>query len=211
MSKWPKIDLKSRWGRLVLIPPRPEDDDEVAALRSDPEALRYLPFEPKSMSAEDCRARREAQAKDDERWDFHIHLTSPLTPAPSTFVGQCGITHIDLPNLSGEIGIAISSRLHRTGIATEALYVVLSHAFEHPELKLHRLQFVTASNNVQMRGWLESFEIEQEHRIREAWADGHGGWLDGLGYSILEAEWPALKTRLEARLAARGIPSGTVV
>ena len=205
MSMWPKLTLKSPWGRIVLAPPQPEYDTDVAALRSDADALRYLPSMPKSVTAEEWRTKREAQATDDEIWSFYIHLAGP---APA-FVGQCALWRIDLPNRAAEIGICVSPRVHRRGIATEALYVVLSHAFEHPDLRLHRVQFVTGATNVQMRGWLEGFGIAVEHRLREAWSDGRGGWLDNVGYSILEGEWPALKTTLEARLAAR-LQSGSV-
>jgi RimJ/RimL family protein N-acetyltransferase len=187
----------------VLTPPGPEDDAVVAAVRSDPETLRYLPFMPTSMSADEWRAEREANSANDEIWKFHVHLANPETAQPALFVGQCGIMRIDAPNRCADIGIIIPSRLHRTGIATEALYLTLSHAFEHPDLKLHRVQFVTSSTNVQMRGWLERFGIEVEYRMREAWTDGQGGWLDSMGYSILEVEWPPLKAKMEEKLSAR--------
>jgi len=205
MTKWPKITLKSPWGRLLLVPPEAQDDAQVAALRSDPEALRYLPFMPKTISVEEWRVKREGQAENDEIWNFNVHLidTSQST-SDSSLVGQCGILRMDLPNRHAELGILISPRLHRTGIATEALYDTLSHAFEYPELRLHRVQFVTSSNNVQMRGWLESFGIELEYLKREDWIDGQGGWLDSVGYySVLEGEWPALKKKLEEKLVGR--------
>lgn len=206
MSKWSKLEIMSPWRRLVLIPPGPKDDVVVAAVRSDPETLRYLPFMPKSMSAAEWGAKREAHSANDEICNFHIHLAAPLevTARDSTsFVGQCGIMHIDTSNHCADIGIIIPSTAHRTGIATEAIYMTLSLAFEHPHLKLHRVQFVTASTNVQMRGWLESFGIEVEYRMREAWTDGREGWLDSVGYSILETEWPPLKARMEEKLSTR--------
>jgi RimJ/RimL family protein N-acetyltransferase len=201
MSKWPEVRLKSPWGRLVLIPPSPKDDVQVAALRSDPVVLRYLSFMPKSMSVEECREKREALSATDDAWRFHIHIS--LTSPDPAFAGQCAILRMDIPNRSAEIGIMINSALHRTGIATEAMYMILSHAFECPDLKLHRVQFLTSSANVPMRGWLESFGIQLEYRQREAWVDGKGGWEDVVGYTILETEWSPLKARMQEKLTVR--------
>lgn len=193
----------------MLVPPSSEDDAAVAAIRSDPETLRYLPFMPKSMSAQEWRAKREANSANDEIWDFHIHRAGPepgqllVGQLVTSFVGQCALLHIDEPNRCADIGIIIPSSLHRIGIAAETLYMTLSHAFEHPDLKLHRVQFVTSSNNVKMRGWLEGFGIQLEYRMREAWIDGQGSWLDSVGYSVLETEWPQLKARMGEKLTSR--------
>ncbi|KAF8514289.1 acyl-CoA N-acyltransferase [Gautieria morchelliformis] len=202
MSKWPEVQLNSPWGRLILIPPGPEDDVQVAALRSDPDALRYLSFMPKTTSVEECREKREALSATDNAWPFHIHINLP-SPSASAFAGQCAILRMDITHRSTEIGIMINSALHRTGIATEALYMILSHAFEYPDLKLHRVQFLTSSSNVPMRGWLESFGIQLEYRQREAWINGEDGWQDVVGYSILETEWSPLKARMQEKLTAR--------
>ena len=99
------------------------------------------------------------------------------------------------PRRRGRDRIIVPSTSHRTGM--------LLHSFEHPDLKLHRVQFVTSLINVQMRGWLESFGVEVEYRMREAWVDGQGSWLDIVGYSILESEWPRLKARMGRKLTAR--------
>ncbi|KAF8574724.1 acyl-CoA N-acyltransferase [Ramaria rubella] len=216
MSKSPKTPLKSPWGRLVLLPPRPEDDDDAAALRSDPEALRHLLFMPRSMTQDEWRTIREKRDADDTVWNAHVHFVTPprllsqthsSTPL-STSAGQVGIMNINTVNRSGEAGLILSSAYHRTGIATEALYLTLREGFENPDLKLHRVHFVVSVDNVAMRGWLERFGVELESRMREAWSDGEGGWVDTVIYSILEGEWPALKGRLEEKLTARLGPPG---
>ncbi|KAF8573446.1 hypothetical protein K439DRAFT_1625083 [Ramaria rubella] len=168
------------------------------------------------MTAEQCRVQREARAASAEVWDFSIHL-SPLPPAQSsslssqspsqTFAGYMGLRFLDLSSRTGDAGITVVSSLCRTGLATETLYMLLAHAFEYPGLQLHRVQFVTAAENVGMRGWLEGCGVPVEYRMREAFPDGRGGRMDGVGYSVLEGEWPALKERLRERLVMRlGVP-----
>ncbi|KAF8522165.1 acyl-CoA N-acyltransferase [Hysterangium stoloniferum] len=206
MSKWPRLYINSPWNRLALIPPESKDDIHVAALRSNPETIRYLPFLPRSITPEEWRIKREARSAKEEIWDFHIHFLSQVAPdkSISSFVGQCGLIHIDTANRSAEVGIVVSPKWHRSKIASEALYMTLKHAFEYPDLKMHRVQFTTAPDNVQMRGWLENYGIKMEYRLREAWVDGKGGWIDSVGYSILESEWPALKKKLEEKLNSCG-------
>ncbi|KAF8573426.1 acyl-CoA N-acyltransferase [Ramaria rubella] len=209
MSKWPPIALKSPWGRVVLTRPSPEDDEATAALRSDPETLRYIPFHP-PMTVEQCRALRETRAASAEVWDFSMHLTSLLpsakSPSPQspsqTFAGYGGLTFLDLSNRTGEAGIMVVPSLYRTGLATETFYMILAHAFEYPGLQLHRMQFRTTAENVRMRGWLEGCGVPVEYRMREVFPNGRGGRMDVLGYSVLEGEWPALKAKLEERLTA---------
>jgi len=200
MSKRPQLYINSPWNRLSLFPPEAKDDIHAAALRSNPEAIRYLPFLPQSIMPEEWRIKRETRSTNEEIWDFHIHCLSHVSSDKSSFIGQCCLVRIDMANRSSEVGILISPEWHRSKVASEALYMTLKQAFEYPELKMHRVQFVTAFDNVQMRGWLESFGVKMEYRLREAWTNGKGGWIDCVNYSILESEWPALKQKLEEKL-----------
>ncbi|KAJ7247892.1 acyl-CoA N-acyltransferase, partial [Mycena haematopus] len=114
-------------------------------------------------------------------------------------VGTVGISHIVPVFNSCEVGIIISPDYHRGGLATDALYTLLAYVFE--EKKFHRAGFVTAANNVGMRGWLDKAGATLEGTLREAWSDGNGGFTDVSMYSILEREWAeTVKPRLEVRI-----------
>lgn len=193
--------LPSRSGRIVLVRPGDEDDAAVAALRSHPETRRYLPFLPEHFSVEDARAHRLARAADETRVSFSIHLANPLSAKSHTkFVGSAGITHINTEFKSCEIGILISPESARGGLATDALYTVLAYVFE--ERKFHRAAFVTAVDNVGMRGWLDKAGATLEGIMRGIFLDGKGGWMDMCLYSILEGDWAdTVKIRLGERIS----------
>ncbi|KAK7044817.1 ribosomal-protein-alanine acetyltransferase [Favolaschia claudopus] len=194
--------LPSHSGRLVLIRPREEDDPCVAALRSHPNTRRYLPFTPTHVSLEDACAIRLKRAADETRVPFNIHLASfsPGSDPASTFVGSVSVTHIDLEFKSCSLGILISPDYVRGGIATDALYTLLSYVFE--DRKLHRAQIVTAVDNVGMRGWLDKAGATLEGINRDSFANGSGGYMSMCWYSILEDEWRStVKPRLEEKIA----------
>jgi RimJ/RimL family protein N-acetyltransferase len=176
--------------RLILQPPHAEDDEAVADLRSNPIILKYLEFLPKACTVDEARLRRETRAADDRIVDFHIHLRSPDPDLKSSFIGSTGLFDINLQNMSCECGIVLTPSLQRKGLGTEALYSVLTYAFE--DLGLHRVTLETAHNNVLLRGWFENaLGVQPEFRLREAWKGRKAGtWVDAIGYSILVFSFP---------------------
>ncbi|KAF8162399.1 hypothetical protein K438DRAFT_296244 [Mycena galopus ATCC 62051] len=111
--------LPSQSGRILLVRPREEDDAAIAALRSHPETLRYIPFR-EGISLEEARALRIARDADETRVSFHIHLTGGTDS--TTLGGRLGLSHIDKQFKSCEVGIMINPDYFRGGLATDALY-----------------------------------------------------------------------------------------
>ncbi|KZS93379.1 acyl-CoA N-acyltransferase [Sistotremastrum niveocremeum HHB9708] len=204
MSLRPIPVLRGR--NVELVPPTAEDDQAVADMRSHPETRRYLPFLPTTFTPDEARQMRENKDADARYLDFRIHY---ITPSGPVFAGTCGLLHINPENSSAEAGIIVCPEFHRTGLGTESLLLVLNYSFT--TLKFHRISFETAHHNVQMRGWLENaLGIGLEYRLREAWKSG-SGWIDSVGYSILDREWSDLKEKLENRLRRPQLPSGPSV
>lgn len=202
-------ELVSPWGRIKLAPAKDDDNLDMIALRIDPETRRYLPYMPADLTLEQWKQRRKERSDSKETWDLNIYFTSQedcstnSSGQTSSFVGECGVSHIDFANKTGEVGVIIRSDLYRKFIATETLYCNLVLAFEHPQLELHRVSFVTAAINVRMRNWLERFGIALEYRKKDAWSDGEGGRLDVVVYTIFRRDWPALKDRMKEELDRR--------
>ncbi|KAF8162398.1 acyl-CoA N-acyltransferase [Mycena galopus ATCC 62051] len=180
--------LPSQSGRIVLVPPREEDDAALAALRSHPETLRHLRYLKGQVSTvEEARAYRIAHAADETLITFHIHLTTGSKE--STFGGVVALSHINTQFNSCEAGVLVNPEYFRAGLATDALYTILVYAFE------------TRNGNVGMRGWLDKAGATLEGTKRDGWTDGNGGYTDLCLYSILEREWAeTVKPRLEERL-----------
>jgi RimJ/RimL family protein N-acetyltransferase len=111
-------------------------------------------------------------------------------------------TYLDIRRVNRGLEIGntwLTPAVWRTAINTEAKYLQLRHAFE--ELGAWRVQLKTDERNARSRAAIArlgaSFEgILRKYQVR------HDGFIRNTAmFSIVEAEWPAVKAGLEARLA----------
>jgi RimJ/RimL family protein N-acetyltransferase/uncharacterized damage-inducible protein DinB len=106
-----------------------------------------------------------------------------------------------------EIGATwLATAARRTPVNTEAKLLMLRHAFE--TWRVHRVRLVTDSRNVQSREAILRLGTRFEGILRAAREGADGEIRHTAVYSLLEAEWPAAKARLEQRLA-RGATRAT--
>lgn len=102
-----------------------------------------------------------------------------------------------------EIGSTwLDPQLWGSGINTEAKLLQLGHAFE--TLGAIRVEFKTDSLNERSRGALESIGATFEGILRDHMIVADGRHRHSAYYSIVAGEWPAVKDRLEERLADSG-------
>ncbi len=99
-----------------------------------------------------------------------------------------------------EIGATwLSESAQRTRCNTEAKHLLLAHAFETWEV--HRVTFRTDERNTRSRRAIERLGAVFEGVLR-ADRDGADGTVRNTAhYSIVRAEWPGVKMRLERHLA----------
>ncbi|MFI5443689.1 GNAT family N-acetyltransferase [Polaromonas sp. UC242_47] len=98
-----------------------------------------------------------------------------------------------------EIGATwLAPACQRTGANTEAKLLLLSHAFE--TLKTIRVVFKTEVLNEQSRKALARLGAVEEGIFRQHLIAASGRRRDMVYFSILETEWPAVKTGLLGRL-----------
>lgn len=90
---------------------------------------------------------------------------------------------------------------HGTGTNPESKLLLLSHAFE--TLGAVAVSFVTAWLNFQSRAAIERLGAKQEGVLRAVGRYRDGSLRDSVHYSVIEPEWPAVKSHLEARLSKR--------
>lgn len=89
--------------------------------------------------------------------------------------------------------------LQRTPVNTEAKYLMLRHAFE--SLGAVRVEFKTDFLNTKSRAALQRIGATEEGVLRRHMRTEQGRVRDTVYYSITDAEWPGVKSRLEALLA----------
>ncbi len=89
----------------------------------------------------------------------------------------------------------LTPRAQRTGINTECKFLLLRHAFEH--LGAARVQFRTHHLNARSQQALQRLGAVREGVLRHHILMPDGTWRDSVYYSIIETEWPAVRTHLE--------------
>jgi N-acetyltransferase len=92
----------------------------------------------------------------------------------------------------------------RTAANTEAKYLLLRHAFEG--LGYIRVQLKTDLRNERSQRAIERLGAVREGVLRDHMLMPDGHRRSSVYYSILEAEWPAIKVRLEEKLKAHVSP-----
>ncbi|WP_228374214.1 GNAT family N-acetyltransferase [Demequina phytophila] len=122
-------------------------------------------------------------------------------------VGMTTYLNLDPANGRVEIGSTWLSRAsHGTGINPAAKLLLLRRAFE--DLRCVAVEFRTHWHNHQSRAAIARLGAHQDGVLRQ-----HQRWHDGtlrdtVVFSILDREWPAVRSGLEARIAPR-LEAGT--
>jgi len=96
----------------------------------------------------------------------------------------------------------LAASAQRTAVNTEAKLLMLTHAFE--TWRVHRVALMTDARNARSRAAIVRLGAQADGVLRAQRPATDGGIRDTAAYSILEAEWPAVKARLRARLKEQG-------
>ena len=122
-----------------------------------------------------------------------------IEKSSGTIVGKTRFMNYDRANSRVEVGGTwIGKPWQRTAINTEAKYIMLTHAFK----KLHcaRVELRTDVLNTPSRTAIERLGAIEEGIFRKHALTWTGRRRDTVCYSILDDEWPAVRTRLEGFL-----------
>jgi RimJ/RimL family protein N-acetyltransferase/DNA-binding transcriptional ArsR family regulator len=118
-----------------------------------------------------------------------------------TFAGSSRLVRTDPQHHGYEIGWSwLLPQFQRTGINAEAKLRLLTMAFE--TCGARRVYFKGDARNAQSRAALEKLGAQFEGVLRSQLTLPDGTMRDSFYFSLLPAEWPAVKARLEERVAA---------
>ncbi|WP_238655812.1 GNAT family N-acetyltransferase [Paenibacillus piscarius] len=119
-----------------------------------------------------------------------------IEQASGRIVGTTRMMHLDLTHRGAEIGCTwIAPEFWRTAVNTEAKLLLLEYGFE--VLGLIRVEFTIVSNNLRSQRAVERIGAVREGVLRKHRITPGGTVLDNVVYSIIDEEWPAVKTRLQ--------------
>jgi N-acetyltransferase len=113
-------------------------------------------------------------------------------------IGSTRYMNIDVPNRKVEIGSTwIAPAWQRSAINTEAKYLMLRHAFE--QWGCLRVELKTDSLNQKSRNAILRIGAKEEGTLRQHMITYTGRLRDTVYFSILDKDWPEVKTGLEAK------------
>jgi RimJ/RimL family protein N-acetyltransferase len=170
----------------------------LAEIGLDEELWRWIPTAVRTR--EEMAAYIETALKEQERG---ISLPFALVePATRRAIGSTRYGNIDRTHHRVEIGWTwVGREWQRTAVNTEAKYLLLRHAFE--TLGCIRVELKTDSLNEKSRAAILRIGAREEGIFRNHMITASGRIRHSAYYSIVDAEWPAVKARLETMLNSR--------
>lgn len=121
--------------------------------------------------------------------------------ASGAVVGSTRFRSMESRHLRVEIGFTFIARSwQRTHVNTEAKYLMLRHAFE--QWRVNRVELLTDALNTTSRTAIARIGAREEGVLRSHMIMRDGRIRDSVVFSIVAAEWPAVKQALEARIPA---------
>jgi RimJ/RimL family protein N-acetyltransferase len=182
--------------RVTLIPLGLEHVDALCVVGLAPELWRGTTIRVETRADMEAYVQRALTAQDEgaavpfaiveKRTGQIVGTTRFHTLAPEHRKLEIGFTFLGVP-------------WQRTGINREAKWLMLRHAFE--TWQCVRVQFTANAINAQSRAAIRALGATEEGILRHRRLSSHHGWCDLVYFSIIAAEWPDIRARLEQRLA----------
>jgi RimJ/RimL family protein N-acetyltransferase len=192
-------DLSTRLEGLVVVlePLQASHEDGLFAAAQHPEIWQWMP--PLGESRASFSAWFAASIAESEARRAGVFATIDRTtgkPIGSTRYHDAREEHGRV-----EIGWTwLSPLAWRTGANIEAKLLLLGYAFEH--LRCMRVEFKTDARNERSRAALAALPAQFEGIFRKHMLVPGLGVRDSAYYSVVDDEWPDVRTNLERRLAA---------
>ncbi len=160
------------------------------------EIFRWIPY--RLQTPEDFKNLVEKALTEKERGESVVFAT--IERNSGGVIGSTRFMNIDRVNRRVEIGSTwIAPEWQRTGVNTEAKYLMLRHAFE--VWKCMRVELKTDALNQRSRNAILRIGAKEEGTLRKHLITWTGRVRDTVYFSILDTEWPEVKESLERRLA----------
>jgi RimJ/RimL family protein N-acetyltransferase len=186
----PRADLSGRFCHLAPLEPAHAAALHAAhALDADGRNWTYLPYGPFASAAEYARWVEWAASQQDPQFFAIVERASELP------VGVASYLRIEPAMGVIEVGhLAFSPLLQRRPAATEAMYLMMKRVFD--ELGYRRYEWKCDSLNAPSRRASERLGFTYEGTFRQMNVI-KGRNRDTAWFSIIDAEWPALRAAFE--------------
>lgn len=175
-TPFPNLETK----RLYLRRMRPSDVNEIQALRSDPEIMRYIPRPLIKTKEEALEFIHIMDANIGTNTVINWAITSKEN---DQLIGIIGFYRIKPEDYRSEVGYILSPNFHGQGIISEALERVIQFGFD--EMKLNSIEAVIDPKNSSSEKVLLKNNFVKEGHFKEH-IFFEGKFLDSVFYSLLK-------------------------
>ncbi len=181
-------------GRVKLVPLGTEHIPMLFASAQSPEIWSNYPIAIRSMDDMSSFVHRALEARSRyEQYPYAVY-----DKALQQFVGSTRFLRISQENRNMNIGSTwYNPKVWGTGMNAEAKSLMLRYAFE--SLQVCRVEIITTTDNFRSQRAIEKLGAVREGILRRKY---HG--LDYVVYSIIDREWPEVRSRLEVYLTNGG-------
>ncbi len=168
--------------RLLLRQIDPADVNEIFAMRSNPEVMKYVP-RPLCVNLDDAMdlikmIQKKLETNEGINWAITLK-------GNNTLIGFIGHYRIKWEHFRSEIGYMLAPEFQGKGIATEAIKLVVDYGFN--EMNMHSLEAVIDPENSASAKVLDKNNFIKEAHFKEnEFYDGK--FLDSVIYSLLSAK-----------------------
>lgn len=150
--------------RVILRPFREDDVDGYYELHSDPERMRYWSSSP--YTAREQAVAKVAQILDWQR-DSDVFQWVITEPGDDQFRGSLALFSLNRDHRRCEVGYSLLRQHQGKGLATEALRLAVSYAFD--VLSLERIEADVDPRNARSLRLLERVGFRHEGLLRKRW------------------------------------------
>lgn len=198
-SAWPPPALRGRHVRLKPLQADHADALRAAAADGELWTLRFTSVpgaQPGEAEAyiDAALAQRDAGVA----WPFAV------LDADGVVVGSTRYYDADRGVPRVKIGYTwCAARAQRTALNTEAKLLLLAHAFD--AMGCESVTFETSHENLRSQAAIERLGAKRDGTLRAHMRHRDGSLRDTVVYSIIRAEWPTLRARLEEKLGGSAI------
>jgi RimJ/RimL family protein N-acetyltransferase len=188
------VTLAGHW--LTLEPIEERHAPDIFEVMQDEEVCRYLAWPPPRALDESLALIREAREVMARRAGI---VYAQIWNATGRAIGSTRLLDVRPADRQVEIGSTFLAREYwRTPANTESKYLFLRYCFE--TLGCVRVALKTDARNVRSQEAIARLGAVREGTLRRH-MNVRGYQRDTVYFSILDTEWPTVKSRLESRLA----------
>jgi RimJ/RimL family protein N-acetyltransferase len=195
----PLEEIRLEGAHVILEPLRAEHVPALAAAAVHPEIWTYTGMRMEGLDETAAYVRKALDERDrGESRPFAI-----VSAASREAIGSTRYYALSRQNRNLEIGYTwLIPSAWRTAVNTECKFLLLRHAFE--SMGCGRVALRTDKRNWRSQAAIERLGARKEGILRKHMIVADGYVRDTVYYSIIDEEWPEVRSRLLARLGWSG-------